>query len=54
MIITARRAITSRSGSTTIMFAAFAAVLTLGIMMLSRNASHQMVAFVNKQPAIRY
>lgn len=54
MIITLNRAIASRRGSTTLMFAAFAAALTVGVMMLGKSAGTQMMASLNKAPAIRY
>jgi hypothetical protein len=54
MILTFRRAIDSRSGSTTIMFAAFAAALTIGVMMLGKSVSQKMVTAVNYTAPIRY
>ena len=54
MIITFRRMIGSRTGSTTVMFAAFAAVLSLGVMSLSKSASQHMMAAINKQAPLRY
>lgn len=54
MILAMRRMIDNRRGSTTIMFAAFAAVLTIGVMMLGKSAGSGMIASLNKQPAIRY
>ncbi len=54
MIIAARQMMDTRRGSTTIVFAAFAAILTLGVMMLGRSAGQQMFASLNKAPAIRY
>ena len=54
MILTFRRAIDSRSGSTTLMFAAFACALTIGVMMLTKSVSQKMVASLNYTPAIRY
>ena len=54
MIITFRRMIGSRTGSTTVMFAAFAAVITMGVMSLSKSASQHMMAAITKQAPLRY
>ncbi len=54
MIIAARQMMETRRGSTTVLFAAFAAVLTLGVMMIGRTASHKMFASLNKAPIVRY
>jgi hypothetical protein len=54
MILAARRMIDSRSGSTTIMFAAFAAVLTIGVMMMGERVSQKMARALNQQPVISY
>ena len=54
MITTIRRLIASPTGSTTVMFAAFAAVLSLGVMSMSKTASKTIMAAINKTAPIRY
>jgi hypothetical protein len=43
-----------RRANASLMFAMFAAVLTLGILSLSKGVTHTMIAALNKQAAIRY
>ncbi len=46
--------LTSKRASTTLWFAVFAAMLTIGVMTLSKRIQHTMVAAVNKQAPLRY
>ncbi len=54
MISILRRQIDSRTGSTTVMFAAFAAVIAIGLLSLAKPASRTMIAAIHKQAPIRY
>ena len=54
MIASVRRLIESRAGSTTVMFAAFAAVLAIGVLSLSKPVSKTMMAAINKAAPLRY
>ncbi len=44
----------NRRASTSLLFAVFAAVLTIGIMQASKQVKTTMVAAMNKQQPIRY
>ena len=48
------RIISSRRASTSLMFAVFAAVLTIGVMTMSRQIHNTMVAAINKSMVIHY
>jgi len=54
MITILRRQIDSRTGSTTVMFAAFAAVVAIGILSMAKPVSRTMMAAIHKQAPIRY
>jgi hypothetical protein len=44
----------NRRASTTLLFAVFAAVLTLGMIQASKSVKNTMVAAIHKQAPIRY
>lgn len=49
-----RTMISSRRASTTLMFAVFAAVMTLGVMSFSKQVKHTVTAAITKQAPLRY